>query len=121
MSWRGQRGQSLVELVTMAPVVFLCGLLGLQGLVAGANFVYADNAAHAGALAGQLDSNPVTAAQAAVPGWSRGRVDVRRHGPTVTVRLTPRAIVPPLAGLLAVHASARMVKSSLIAELTVDG
>ena len=71
-----ERGQSTVETVLMTPIVILCCLLGLQGLVAGANFVAAGNAAHAGALAGQLGHSPGKAARAAVPGWSTssGRV-----------------------------------------------
>jgi hypothetical protein len=108
---RDSRGQSLVELVAIAPVVILCGLIGLQALVAGATFVYADNAAHAGALAGQLDTDPVAAASAAAPGWASGRVFVEKRGRVINVKLTPRAIVPPLAGLLAAHASARIVTS----------
>lgn len=102
-----QRGQSSVEVVALAPVVFLCCLLGLQALVAGASFVAAGNAAHAGALAGQLGHDSRRAARAAAPGWSSGRMHVSDRGHRVRVRLTPRAIVPPLAGFLTVNASAR--------------
>lgn len=91
----------------MAPVVFLCCLLGLQALVAGANFIAAGHAAHAGALAGQLGRDAGPAARGAVPEWSTGRVLVTDQAGRVRVRLTPRAIVPPLADLLAVDASAR--------------
>lgn len=106
----GQRGQSSVETVAIAPIVFLCCLIGLQGLLAGANFVAAGNAAHAGALAGQLGHDPARAARSSAPDWSTGRLRVTDRGRRVRVRLTPRAIVPPLAGLLAVEASARYTK-----------
>lgn len=104
---RCERGQSSVEVVAMAPIVLLCGLIGLQALVAGANYVVAGNAAHAGALAGQLGRNADRAARASTPGWSTGSIEVTDRGRVVNVRLKPRAVIPPLAGLLAVRASAR--------------
>ncbi|MBJ7354870.1 MAG: pilus assembly protein [Thermoleophilaceae bacterium] len=105
-----ERGQSMVETVLMAPIVVLCCLLGLQGLAAGANYVAADNAAHAGALAGQLGRDPRRAARTAVPGWSAGQVVVRTSGRRVRVRLKPRSIFPMLAGLLVVDSEARYTK-----------
>lgn len=103
---RRERGQALVELVATAPLVLLCALLGLQALAAGAAYVYADNAAHAAALAGQLGGDRVGGARAALPGWSRGRVGVVERGGRVTVTVRPRALVPPLAELLTAHATA---------------
>lgn len=105
-----ESGQSMVETVVMTPIVILCCLLGLQGLVAGANFVAGDNAAHAGALAGELGHDPKKAARGAVPGWSTGDVDVTARGRQVRVTLKPRSIFPGLAGLLVVNSSARYTK-----------
>jgi hypothetical protein len=103
-------GQSVVELVAAAPVLLLCGALGMQALAAGATYVYSDNAAHAGALAAQLGRDPVVAARAAVPGWSRGRVEIRSRGRVVTARLRPRPVVPLVAPLLTAESSASFVE-----------
>lgn len=94
----------------MTPVVVLCGLLGLQALVAGANFVAAGNAAHAGALAGQLGRDVESAARGSAPGWSSGEMAVSDRGRRVRVRLTPRSIVPGLAPLLVAGADARYTR-----------
>lgn len=103
---RRECGQALVEVVAAAPLVLFCGLLGLQCLAAGAAYVCADNAAHSAALAGQLGDDVDRAARAALPGWSSGHVEVTVRGGRVTVRLTPRALVPPLAKLLTAKATA---------------
>jgi hypothetical protein len=105
-----ERGQSQVEVVMMTPIVILCCLLGLQALVAGANFVAAGNASHAGALAGQLGSDPKKAARSAAPGWSTTRIEVAARGQRVHVRLKPRSIFPALSGLLVVDSEARYTK-----------
>lgn len=105
-----ERGQSQVEVVMMTPIVLLCCLLGLQGLVAGVNFVAAGNASHAGALAGQLGNDPRKAARSAAPGWSTSRIEVTTRGRRVQVRLKPRSLFPALAGLLAVSSEARYTK-----------
>ncbi|MGH2906297.1 MAG: hypothetical protein ACRDKI_05950 [Solirubrobacterales bacterium] len=102
---RRSRGQSLVEVVTLAPLLVLCGLLGMQALAFGAAHVYADNAAHAGAVAAGLGGDPAAAAKRAVPGWARGRVDVRRSGRQLRVLLRPRAVLPAVAGLLSVESA----------------
>jgi Flp pilus assembly protein TadG len=103
---REQRGQASVETVALAPLVILCCLLGLQGLIAGSNFIAAANAAHAGALAGQLGRDPKRAACRSAAGWSTSRVHVRTTGRRVAVELRPRAILPGLAGLLVARAEA---------------
>ena len=100
----------MVETVLMTPIVILCCVLGLQGLVTGANFVAADNAAHAGALAGELGDDPRKAARSAVPGWSTAQVEVTDRGNRVRVKLKPRSIFPVLAGLLVVTSEARYTK-----------
>lgn len=103
---RRQSGQSMVELVAMVPLLLLCCLLGLQALAAGAVFVSADNAAHAGAVAGELGGDAPAAARAALPGWAAGRASVRVSGGRVDVLLRPRAIVPPVEQLLNVRSTA---------------
>lgn len=105
-----ERGQSTVETVLMTPIVIACCLLGLQGLVAGGSYVAAGNAAHAGALAGQLGRSPGKAARAAVPGWSTTRVEVQTRGTRVSVQLKPRTIFPVLAGLLVARSEARFTR-----------
>lgn len=104
---RARRGQSTVEVVAITPLVALCGLLALQALIAGANYVVAGNAAHAGALAGQLGRSAAPAARRAAPGWVTSRVAVMIHRRRVHVRLRPRAVIPPLAPLLSAEAEAR--------------
>jgi hypothetical protein len=100
----------MVETVVMTPIVIFCCLLGLQGLIGGANYVAADNAAHAGALAGQLGDDPKKAARDSAPGWSTGQLQVTSRGNRVRVRLKPRSILPPLAGLLVVTSESRYTK-----------
>lgn len=100
-------GQATVELVALAPIVILACLIGLQALVAGANFVVAGHVAHAGALAGQLGRSPAQAARSAAPEWSSTRLSVAVRARTVRVRLAPRAILPGLQGLLTTTATAR--------------
>jgi hypothetical protein len=106
----GARGQASVEVVALIPIVMLCGLLGLQGLVAGANFVAAGHAAHAGALAGQLGRDPLRAARRATPGWPRGSMSVHNDDGLVAVELRPRSLVPGLSGLLVARAEARYAR-----------
>lgn len=105
-----ERGQSTVEIVAVAPIVLLCCLIGLQALVAGAVHVTAANAAHAGALAGELGHNPAGAARAAVSRWPAGRVDVTAAHGRVRVRMRPRTIVPGLAATMTATAEARFTR-----------
>lgn len=106
---RGQRGQALVEILGLVPIVAVCGLLAMQALVVGANHVAADSAVHAGAIAAQTGGDVRVAVREAIPGWSRGRVTVRERGEVIGVKLRPRAVIPGLAGWLTVEASARTV------------
>lgn len=103
----GARGQSTVEIVAMLPLLLaVMAALG-QVLVAGAAREFADNAAEAGAVALLQGADAVAAARAAVPGWSRSRVEVRVSGSEVRVALEPARIVPPLARRLVAHGVAR--------------
>lgn len=93
-------GQASVELVAVAPLLIAVVLAVAQLLAAGAARELADHAAEAGAVALLQHTDPAQAARDAVPGWSRGRVDVRVEDHRVRVRLRPRAFLPQLADLL---------------------
>lgn len=97
----GESGQASVELVALAPLLVAVVLAAAQLLAGGSARELADHAAEAGAIALlQQDADPTAAVRDAVPGWSRGRVDVRIDGRRVRVRLRPRAFLPAVAGLL---------------------
>lgn len=100
MSRHGDHGQASVELVAFAPLLLAVVLAAAQLLAAGAARELAGHAAGAGAIALLQGTDPAAAARDAVPGWSRGRVDVRIEGRRVRVRLRPRSFLPALAGLL---------------------
>ena len=102
-----ERGQSTVELVAMMPLLLVVVLAAAQVLLAGAARDFAGHAAEAGAVAMLEGGDPAKAAREAVPGWSRGGIAVRVHGSVVRVSVRPAALVPPLAGALVAHASAR--------------
>lgn len=93
-------GQASIELVGFAPLLLALVLALAQLLAAGAAQELADHAAEAGAIALLQRADPAAAARDAVPGWSRGRVDVRVHERRVRVRLRPRSFLPKLAELL---------------------
>jgi len=93
-------GQASVELVALAPMLLAAVLAVAQLLAAGAARELADHAAEAGAVALLQDADPALAARDAVPGWSRGRVDVSVKERRVRVRLRPRSFLPALGELL---------------------
>jgi hypothetical protein len=97
---RSMSGQASVELVALAPLLLAVVLAAAQLLAAGAARELAGHAAEAGAVALLQRADPAAAARDAVPGWSRGRLDVRVEGHRVRVRLRPRSFVPGLAGML---------------------
>lgn len=109
---RRDGGQASVELVALAPVVLAAVLAVSQLLAAGAAQELADHAAEAGAIALLQRADPVAAAREAIPGWSRGRVDVRVRGRHVRVRLRPRSFLPALAELLEATGDAHAGPSS---------
>ena len=94
------RGQASIELVALAPVLLAAVLAVSQLLAAGAAQELADHAAEAGAVALLQGTDPAAAAYEAVPGWARGRVDVRVQDRRVRVRLRPRSFLPAPAELL---------------------
>ena len=93
-------GQASVELVALAPMLMAAVLAVAQLLAAGAARELADHAAEAGAVALLQRTDPAVAARDAVPGWSRGRVDVRVENRRVRVRVRPRSFLPALGELL---------------------
>ena len=97
---RGDGGQASIELVAVAPLVLAAVLAIAQLLAAGAAQELADHAAEAGAVALLQRTDPAAAARDAVPGWSRGRIDVDIRDRRVRVRLRPRSFLPELAELL---------------------
>jgi hypothetical protein len=102
-----ERGQSVVELVGMLPLLIVVGLTVAQVLMAGAARELAGHAAEAGAVALLQDGDPAGAARESVPGWSRSRLDVEVRGRAVRVAVRPAPLVPGLADLLTARAVAR--------------
>lgn len=101
-----ESGQATVEAVAGIAALTLTGLLCLQLLAAGWSATLADGAAEAGAIA-VIRGTPVeSAVRNALPGWGRTRVEVRRTGPSVSVRLRPPALFPSLSERLAVTSTA---------------
>lgn len=101
-----QRGQASVELVALLPLLLLVALVVAQLLAAGRCRELAGHAAAAGAIALLQDEDPAAAARRALPGWSRGRVDVRVRGRVVRVTLRPPGLVPGLAPALGTRVQA---------------
>ena len=105
---RGERGQAAVELLGAVPAVLLLGLVTFQLLAVGYAAVLAGNAAEAGALAVAAGAAPRDAARAAVPGWSRARMEVDPEGGRVDVQMRPPAPFERVERALAVKASAEV-------------
>jgi hypothetical protein len=93
----GQRGQASVELVAMVPLLVAVALALGQLLAAGAARELAGHAAEAGAIAVGRGGDAREAARAALPGWSRERLEVEVSGRRVTATVEPLPFVPPLA------------------------
>lgn len=103
----GERGQSTVELVALLPVLLVVVFAAAQVLLAGAASEFAGHAAEAGAVAALEGGDAEAAARDAIPGWSRDRLEVSIADGVVRVAVRPAPLVPPLAGLLVAHATAR--------------
>ena len=106
MRRREDRGQALIEVLALTPMLLVAALAAAQVLAAGVCEELAGHAAQAGAAAILQGSDPRSAARHAVPGWSRDGLDVSVHGRQVTVRLTAPGLVPGLAARLARQVSA---------------
>lgn len=105
----GERGQASVELLGAVPALLLLGLVCFQLLAVGYSAVLAGNAAEAGALAFAAGLDPRDAARAAVPGWSRARMEVRSAHGRVDVTLRPPSPIDRIERALSVRASAEVV------------
>ncbi|MEA2483340.1 MAG: hypothetical protein QOC55_1287, partial [Thermoleophilaceae bacterium] len=90
----GERGQSSVELVAGLPALLLLAVVVMQLLAVGYTAVLAGDAAEAGALAIARGGAPEAAARAAIPGWARGGMRVRRAVGAVHVQMRPPRLVP---------------------------
>jgi hypothetical protein len=101
-----ERGQATVELVGALPLVVLVAVAAGQLLAAGAAREAAAGAAEAGAVALLQGRDPRGAADAALPGWSKGRDAIEVSGRRVRVRVRPRVVLPGLAGVVGADESA---------------
>jgi hypothetical protein len=101
-----ERGQASVELMAGLPALLLIGVVVMQLLAVGYTAVLAGDAAEAGALAMAAGRPAEVASRAAVPGWVRSGMTVRRGVGAVHVQMRPPRLIPWTSGLLRVHASA---------------
>ncbi len=90
----------------MLPLLALAGAAVLQLLAAGVAREYAGHAAEAGAIALGDGRDARDAARAAIPEWSRRRLEVDVDGRRVKVRLRPPAMLGSVGDLLATEATA---------------
>lgn len=88
------------------PALLLAGLVVMQLLVVGYTAVLAGDAAEAGALAMARGGAPESAARAALPGWARHGMQVRRAIGAVHVQVRPPRLLPWVGGLVRIRASA---------------
>jgi hypothetical protein len=98
-------GQASVELLAGVPALVLAGLVALQLLATGYSLTLADGAAEAGAMAMAAGRPVEPAVRDALPGWARGRSDVRVDGGRLTVRLEPPSPLAAVARDLEVSSS----------------
>lgn len=96
MSARSERGQAAVEVVALAPLVVVLVTAVVVAVQAHRAREAAMLASHAGAVAALVGRDPIEAAREAAPGIDRDRLQVRRVGRRVTVRVRaegPRTLV----------------------------
>jgi len=102
----GEAGQASVELLGMVPLCVVVALGAGELLSAGIARSAADGAAQAAAMALVQGGDPEQAARAAIPGWSHSRLTLDVSGRHIHVHLTPPALLPGTAALLATNADA---------------
>jgi hypothetical protein len=93
---RGEHGQAAVELVALAPLVAVLITALVVAVQAHRARATAMLASHAGAVAALVGRDPIAAAREAAPGIDPGRLQVRRDGRRITVRVRaegPRTLV----------------------------
>lgn len=103
---KGERGQASVELLGGLPALLALAAVVAQLLAVGYTAVLAGDAAEAGALAIARGGAPEQAARAALPGWARNGMTVRRAVGAVHVQMRPPRLLPWTSGLLRVKATA---------------
>ena len=103
---RGERGLATVELVALLPLCATVGLAIGHLLAAEATRELAGHAAEAAAIALGRGDSASDAARAALPGWSRDRLEIDVDGRRVTATVRPLPLVPPLADRLATSVTA---------------
>lgn len=89
-------GQATVEIVALAPLVVVLVIALVVAVQAYRARETAVLATHAGAVAALVGRDPIAAAREAAPGIERARLDVRRVGRRITVRVRaegPRSLV----------------------------
>src|SRR3954470_22165529 len=91
---RSGAGTAAVELVAGLPGLMLVAAVVMQLLAVGYTAVLAGDAAEARALAVARGGPPGAAARAAVPGWGRHGMTVRRALGAVHVQMRPPHLVP---------------------------
>lgn len=84
---RGSHGQAAVELVALAPLVAVLITALVVAVQAHRARATAMLASHAGAVAALVGRDPIAAAREAAPGIDPGRLQVRRDGRRITVRV----------------------------------
>jgi kynureninase len=103
---RGEDGQAAIELVGLLPIAAVVLLALGQVLAAWSAREQAGVAAQGAAMGILQGRDPERAARAALPAWSRDRIEVHVRGRAVRVRLHPREVLPGTAGLLVAEATA---------------
>lgn len=96
MSRRSMDGQAAVEIVALAPLVAVLLTAVVVAVQAYRARETAMLASHAGAVAALVGRDPIEAAREAAPGIERARLQVRRDGRRITVRVRaegPRTLV----------------------------
>lgn len=89
-------GQAAVEVVALAPLVVVLVVALVVAVQAYRAHEMATLASHAGAVAALVGRDPIAAAREAAPGIERARLEVRRDGRRITVRVRaegPRTLV----------------------------
>jgi hypothetical protein len=95
----GRRGQALVEICVLVPLVAaVAGALALALAAAGAG-IAVEHALDAGLIAAGRGDDPVRAARASLPAGLRAVARVDRTAGELRVRIDPGGPFGPLAGL----------------------
>ena len=93
-------------MVALVPLLVVVALAVAQVLAAGAARELAGHAAEAGAVALGRGADARAAARAALPGWSKDRLDVSVRGRRVAVRVEPLPFLPRLSARLTARVTA---------------